>query len=205
MSPKEEDRRTQILNAAQVVFGRKSYDAATIKEVAQEAGVSPGLLYWYFKDKTDLFTSLLAERIGAAMLELRAEVSPELPPEEFLRRFAGFYIRLYERPQNLALFKMVITHTAGIPALVRQIQTQVIERVMGTVTGYFEGQRASGRMREIDAEMVTRTFIGSLMAYMVLKHIMQDPSTIALSPEKFIAGVADVLLRGILPCSEEAL
>lgn len=205
MSPKDEDRRTQILDAAQAVFARKNFDAATIKEVAREAGVSPGLLYWYFKDKTDLFTSLLAERVGAAMAELRNELSPELPPGEFLQRFAGFYVRLYERPPNLALFKMVITHTVGAPGLVRQIQAQVIEHVLGTVTTYFEGQQAAGRLRAVDAEMITRTFIGSLMAYMILKHIMQDPSTIALSIEKFAAGMTDVVLRGILPHGEEAV
>ena len=54
------DRRTQILEAALEVFSTKGFHKATNKDIASAAGgMSPGLIYHYFKDKEDLFISLV--------------------------------------------------------------------------------------------------------------------------------------------------
>ena len=49
-----EERREQIIEAATFVFSRKGFQAATNKEIAAEAGIAPGLIYHYFKDRQDL-------------------------------------------------------------------------------------------------------------------------------------------------------
>jgi AcrR family transcriptional regulator len=54
-----EERRLQIVQAAEKLFSRKGFHATTIEEIAWEAGVSKGLIYVYFEDKTDvLFLTL---------------------------------------------------------------------------------------------------------------------------------------------------
>lgn len=47
-------RRAQLIEAAITLFSRVGYHAATVKEIADEAGVSAGLLYQYVSDKQDL-------------------------------------------------------------------------------------------------------------------------------------------------------
>src|SRR5512136_513761 len=106
MPPEAKYRRQQILDAAQQVFAAKGFDGASIKDLAKAAQVSPGLLYWYFKDKTDLLASLLTERIETAFGQLPASVSFDAPPEEFMPQFARFYIGMFEQPMNAALFKV---------------------------------------------------------------------------------------------------
>ena len=52
-------RRSQFVQSAIKVFCRKGYHSATVKEIAQEAGVSPGLIYQYVNDKEEvLFLSI---------------------------------------------------------------------------------------------------------------------------------------------------
>lgn len=55
--------RALILRAAREVFGRRGFYAATIEDIAAEAGLSNGAIYYNFKDKEDLFLALLDERI----------------------------------------------------------------------------------------------------------------------------------------------
>ncbi|MCD4825139.1 MAG: TetR/AcrR family transcriptional regulator [Phycisphaerae bacterium] len=55
---KQLERRESILLAAERVFGAKGYAAATVDEVAAEAGISKGSMYNYFKSKQDLFTQV---------------------------------------------------------------------------------------------------------------------------------------------------
>ena len=52
-------RRTQILDAATRVFASKGFNRATIRDVAQAAGVADGTIYNYFANKTDLLFGLL--------------------------------------------------------------------------------------------------------------------------------------------------
>src|SRR5262249_49537011 len=52
-------RRTQILDAATRVFASKGFNRATIRDVAQTAGVADGTIYNYFASKTDLLFGLL--------------------------------------------------------------------------------------------------------------------------------------------------
>ncbi len=55
----KEARRDAILNAAANVFSVKGFHDATIDEIAAEAELAKGTLYNYYRDKQDLFVSLL--------------------------------------------------------------------------------------------------------------------------------------------------
>lgn len=52
-------KRKLILHAALKIFGEKGYHYATLSEIASEAGVSRGLIHFYFENKLDLLISLI--------------------------------------------------------------------------------------------------------------------------------------------------
>jgi AcrR family transcriptional regulator len=75
-------RRDEIMAAAKEVFARKGFHATTIADIAKQAGLAYGSIYWYFESKDDLFHALMAVEEEA----LRAHVSAALaalgaPPE----------------------------------------------------------------------------------------------------------------------------
>jgi AcrR family transcriptional regulator len=53
-----ERRRQQIMVAAKRVFSVKGFTKSTMEDIAQEAELSPGTLYLYFKNKDELYASL---------------------------------------------------------------------------------------------------------------------------------------------------
>ena len=53
-----ERRRQQIMVAAKRVFSAKGFTKSTMEDIAQEAELSPGTLYLYFKNKDELYASL---------------------------------------------------------------------------------------------------------------------------------------------------
>jgi AcrR family transcriptional regulator len=53
-----EARRAQILVAALRCFSENGYHEATMDDVAREAGLSKGSLYWHFKSKAEVFAGL---------------------------------------------------------------------------------------------------------------------------------------------------
>ena len=62
MSPRpdvSEERRKQIVDAALKVFSSKGFHQARMEDIALEADLSKGTLYWYFNSKEEIITSLL--------------------------------------------------------------------------------------------------------------------------------------------------
>jgi AcrR family transcriptional regulator len=62
MSPKpdvSEERKDQIMNAAEEVFSQKGFSDARMDDIADETGLSKGTLYLYYKSKDDLIIAIL--------------------------------------------------------------------------------------------------------------------------------------------------
>ena len=55
----EPGRRNQIVRAAAAVLGRQGYAETSLKDVAREARVAPGLLHYYFDSKEELLLQVV--------------------------------------------------------------------------------------------------------------------------------------------------
>ncbi len=62
--------QTSIADAALEIFARKGFQGASVAEIASSAGVSTGNVYRYYKDKADLFYTLLPKEFVATFLDL---------------------------------------------------------------------------------------------------------------------------------------
>jgi TetR/AcrR family transcriptional repressor of bet genes len=56
--PNTELRRTQIVTALMAVIARKGYSGTTIQDIAQEAGLTPGLIHYHFDSKQEILITL---------------------------------------------------------------------------------------------------------------------------------------------------
>jgi TetR/AcrR family transcriptional regulator len=70
----KERRRSEIVDAAERVFAQKGLDRATMADVADEARLSRGLVYFYFKDKDDLYLALTVRAMERLRLSFEAAV-----------------------------------------------------------------------------------------------------------------------------------
>ncbi|WP_221567830.1 TetR/AcrR family transcriptional regulator [Alkalihalobacillus sp. TS-13] len=54
----KDDKRQRLIDAAYKVFARKGFNNASIKDIAREAEITPGLVHYYFKSKEELLISV---------------------------------------------------------------------------------------------------------------------------------------------------
>ena len=59
-----QERREQILDAANALFAERAYDEVSIEDIASSAGVTRGLVHHYFGGRKEVYIGLL-ERLGA--------------------------------------------------------------------------------------------------------------------------------------------
>ena len=97
-------KRAHILAAAKEVFERHGLDGASIREIARQAGYTPGAIYSYFSAKEEIYGALLAEsleRLNAAVVQrLAGARSPVTRAERAAMGFYEFYAR---HPRDLDL------------------------------------------------------------------------------------------------------
>ena len=63
----EPARRSAILDAAAEEFAARGFEAASYNRIIERAGTSKGAMYYYFEDKADLFTTVVAEAAEQAL------------------------------------------------------------------------------------------------------------------------------------------
>lgn len=80
-----DETRVKLLDAAEEVFFEKGVARASLGDIAQRAGATRGAVYWHFKDKVDVFSSMLG-RICLPFDEVCDDKYGDLPPLERIRQ-----------------------------------------------------------------------------------------------------------------------
>ena len=95
-----QQRHDQIFRAASRVFISRGYHAATVREIAEEAGLSLGSLYSYIRTKEDILY-LVFERLTTALREnIRLAMKGITDPVEQMRAALRANLKTIERYQD---------------------------------------------------------------------------------------------------------
>lgn len=119
----KEQRREEILNAAQTVFFEKGLQNATMDEIAERAELSKGTIYLYYGSKEDLYLAVMLR--GFDLLHQMVQESAETAGNslEVMRRMGMTYYDFFEKHRNF--FRMF--HFLQYPGLHKQVSPEMME------------------------------------------------------------------------------
>jgi AcrR family transcriptional regulator len=122
----KERRRQQIMVAAKRVFSDKGFNKATMEDIAQEAELSPGTLYLYFKNKEELYASL-SLRILQYLLIRVEHVNDEkgAGPEEKLSALMDAMYDVYEFDPLIIINMFHLQSSETLKNLSPQLMTEI--------------------------------------------------------------------------------
>ncbi|THB72517.1 MAG: TetR/AcrR family transcriptional regulator [Desulfobacteraceae bacterium] len=109
LKEKEKQARKQIVvESALTLFAKKPFYEVGMRDVADEAGVSPATLYRYFPSQEDLFNEAFLQDISLVSEEFDQMVNKEKPAtiEEFASKFVGHLIENESSFQMMAYLMM---------------------------------------------------------------------------------------------------
>jgi AcrR family transcriptional regulator len=89
-------KKQQILEAAARVFRQKGYDRATLRDIANEAGLLPGSLYYHIRSKEDLLRQVVEQPIRELYGQLEDLVVAEAPAADKLARALAMHLRAFD-------------------------------------------------------------------------------------------------------------
>jgi AcrR family transcriptional regulator len=99
-----DSRRAGVLDAARAVFERLGIEGASIREIAKQAGYTPGAIYFYFENKEAIYGALLAESLERLNAAVDAAGDGAMPPGDLLEAKANAWFGFYAaNPRDLDL------------------------------------------------------------------------------------------------------
>lgn len=125
-----EEQRAHILEAAKRVFARKGL-AATVDDVAIEAGVSHGLAYRYFANKEAIFSALIKQALQAPSADLQRVRDMPGTPGERLKWLLSAFVESRRQPESFLLLGQVLSSERA-PDELRELVRQRSQDLQGT-------------------------------------------------------------------------
>jgi len=196
-----EDRREQIMDAAMRVFAQKGFARATNRDVAREAGITTGLIYYYFKSKEDLLRAALEER---SPVQVMTQITPEMleqPPDVFLPLLLMRVLNLVEGERFVSMIRVLLPEMLHGATEVAPIALSFFQRVIAFLSNYLKVQAARGRVRaDLDVDSAAQVIASSMIGIVMRRQIMHDPSVLQYTHEEIVQAILGTLLQGIKPC-----
>ena len=163
----QELSRSQLLDAAEEVFGDKGFHEATLKEVAELAEFSVGSVYSFFDNKEDLYLSVLLRRGSEFLPGMEAAVASGDDPVAQLHALVDFEVGFFRRYPH---FGRLYLHSAGsmmaAPEVVRSDElARNTDRALALHAGVFERGGAAGVLRGGSPSALARLLSGMVLAF----------------------------------------
>ena len=151
--------RQHILDAAELVFADRGFEAAKLQDIGTRAGLSMGTIYAIFPGKTELFTAILEAR-GRELAAIGREVSKaDTSPREALDRLIEVYIGYFvDHPAFLRMHLRSGVSWALGPALATSGQIQVWQDIHQLQADIFRRGVESGAFIDEDPDLLAKLF-----------------------------------------------
>ncbi|HEY0757074.1 MAG TPA: helix-turn-helix domain-containing protein [Ktedonobacteraceae bacterium] len=193
-----EDRREQIIDAAMRVFAEKGFARATNRDIAQEAGITTGLIYYYFKSKEDLFSAILEER---SPLQVIAQMPPEMlemPPETFLPLLIMRILSVIESERFVGLIRVLLPEMLHGTPTVAPLVMNFFQRALDFIGNYLQRQVEIGTVRaDLDVLSTAQMLASSMIGTVLRRQILRDPGMLRYTQEEIAQFIPRLFLQGI--------
>ncbi len=200
-----ERTRERIIDAAEQVFYRRGVARASLEEIAREAGVTRGAVYWHFADKVEVFDAV-EDRARQPYEQMRAALRSSVPRAgnalEAMQALEASIVEAFERIQSDELARVRLTVMLlrcdyvdeMAPALERQ--TAVTRSFFSELQHYFNAvipppRPGSGWQPEAAAQVLQVVVHGSFMRWL-------------RSPEEFPIGTGVIAIKAFIAALRRA-
>jgi uroporphyrinogen-III synthase len=153
-------KRTKIIEAASILFSRKSYHEVMMEEVAKLASIAKGTVYNYYSSKEELYFSIMKGRMEKLNISLKENISGQKSSVDSLHSFILHLYMFMMKHQNFFLMyrkeSLSAEHTlcSELIKLENDLKT-ILRRIIksGKIEGIF---------RDINEEFCVDLVLGSI-------------------------------------------
>jgi len=106
------ESRAKIIAAARRLFAERGFDGCNVSEIAKQAGMSQGNIYWHFASKDELFQAVLVDGFQAIGATMTAATASQGSGLEKFNQFLGAFLALSREQGGDEFIILMITFIA---------------------------------------------------------------------------------------------
>ena len=185
MSNSREEKINHILQASLTVLATKGYENSTIADISKAANVSRGILHYYFTDKEDLVSKVLASAssnlVQSTLIGIKGKSQ-----EDMIDNILSAYIKNLEKNPNFYAFLFEMWCVSRRSEKIRKELQSCIAKVVGAIKNKLED--------ELDAQhsdVMAKALLA--LADGIAFHMLISPSE-NLKDKKFWLAIRNMML-----------
>ena len=189
----KQERRKQILDAAETVFTKHGMERARMDDIVHESGLSKGSLYWYFKSKDAIIQALLDRVFIDEMRDAEALVNSQGSSSERLRIFIANVVQEYKRFEKMLPLAYEFVALAARSKVIRQAIVGYFKRYTAILAEIIRQGVENGEFKPCDPDDIALSVIamyeGMAMLWFVDRELIDWDRIGGVPIETILAGL----------------
>jgi AcrR family transcriptional regulator len=184
MQVQDEEKRLKILTAAAELFAAQPFHKVCLSDVAEAAAVGKGTLYTYFKNKEDLYFSVLYSGFTRLLERLRTWIgeSAHNPVENLEAVIQEMVAFAYQNPHHFKLMRSVSKHQVVDHSKWEGTRRELLDIIEAVIR---KGKR-QGLFDDPHPELTARFIPGCVRFVMIDGSDMVDAATVSGHLSRFV-------------------
>ncbi len=188
----QEFRIQSIQEATMRVISRKGMAAATVQEIADEAGVAKGTIYLYFRDRDELVEKTFDGAMAQLMARIDAVLDRDLPFDRKIREILAAKLTFFSENREFFRLYLSLRMPEGPQPQPKRRQKQTCHPQYRTraekLAAAFRQAMDRGEIRELDPYRLALFIIEGSTA-IILERLTEDSSPADAADVEFMASL----------------
>lgn len=151
------EKKLKVLKAASDCFARFGYDKTTLEDIGKSVGLNKASLYYYYKNKEDIFSDVISREVDQYLNELQRKIKSAKTSENKIQSYLSERVNIYRMLMNL--------HNLSMDTIRRfePIYNELYERMMARevefVSEIIQEGIKDGEFRPVEATRVSHALL----------------------------------------------
>ena len=161
MRSKTPDKRRRILESAVRVFAKEGFFKAKVSAIAEDAGLAPGTVYLYFKNKEDILISIFDVRMEEIISRFRSAILEKEDARSRMECLVRMHLKGCQKDPDLAAcFQVELRQSSRF---MRKSVKGALNQYLDLISEIVEHGRRDGSFRgDLPVRLVTHLVFGAL-------------------------------------------
>ncbi len=175
---RKDKKRLHIISCAVKVFSDKGYHHTTVKDVVDQAGISVGTFYFYFKNKEDLFEEMY-DTVSAEFHNMLTDAFSKFDTnlDRSFAKAITYFLKIIDMNRHLA--KIMLIESVGLNTTIEHKRSQVTQQFVKITAQYLELMQQRNIIQIPDVKLWSLSFIGTL--YSAIMDWLQSDTPFSLT------------------------
>ncbi len=190
-----EERKNQIVEAAIKIFSKKGFQGAKTKEIANAACISEAMIFRHFKNKDDLYKSIIKTIRKSPSEEIAALQSQSNNISEVLKKIILKFLE--EMEKNPSLIRLMLYSSLEESRFAFNYVEENLVGTMAAFTSILKKGIERGEFRDVNPELAAQSFSSMIGGYCISQYVFKQTKIKTFDRKEVAETYVDIFLNGL--------